>query len=707
MLSGISPMRATAAELDGHKLVASSDTYELYMSEDDLSIIVKNKANGKTMESYITYDDGKNNETWLGAMHSALVLTLIYSSVDTLQADLVCDNVTKNITYLDNGFKADVYWTKYKLGLTLEVTLEGDEIVATIPDESIREDGDTYDIGTISVYPFLGNSYNDSKEGYMYIPDGNGALIYLDDKEGRFSSGYASLIYGDDIGFDDSFVESLLWDKYSIINDSEQIIAPTFGIAHTDDGLGFLGIVEGGAQRAYIVAQPNGCNVNYNRVYPKFLLRKLYTQPTSNNTTVGSFRLVEEDHVHTDFTVRYVMLANESANYTGMATAYRNYLLDNGKLKQSDTSYRTRVDFLGSDREDWIIGTSAVVMTRVSDIADIYEDLKASDVSDIISVYKGWQSGGIYDLPITGLKVDSKLGSKKALKELIGKYGEEGIKLYLYCDALRINPSEHNATFNVIKKVNKKKYEEETYKDVYEKFQYLTPSRSTTLLPKLAKSLNNNNVSNLCVAGITNTLFTYSYSNVFYSRIDTANSYGSLIEKVDATTDLILEQPFSYLWKDTDAFLDMPLYTSQYIFEDTFVPFLSIVLKGVMPVYSEYVNFEANKQEFFLKLVETGTFPSFYITKESSSDLIYTNSSDIYTSQYSVFKDTIVSYADELKALNEQLEGAVIVSHDMFESGLTEVTYSNGITILINYSENEITQDGVAVDAMSYRVIIS
>jgi homoserine trans-succinylase len=61
------------------------------------------------------------------------------------------------------------------------------------------------------------------------------------------------------------------------------------------------------------------------------------------------------------------------------------------------------------------------------------------------------------------------------------------------------------------------------------------------------------------------------------------------------------------------------------VYEDESIPFLSMVLKGVMPVYSEYVNFEANKQEFFLKMVETGTYPSFYITKESSANLIYTN----------------------------------------------------------------------------------
>lgn len=36
----------------------------------------------------------------------------------------------------------------------------------------------------------MGNSYLDDKAGYMLVPDGNGALIYLDDKEGRFKSGF-------------------------------------------------------------------------------------------------------------------------------------------------------------------------------------------------------------------------------------------------------------------------------------------------------------------------------------------------------------------------------------------------------------------------------------------------------------------------------------------------------------------------------------
>ena len=175
--------------------------------------------------------------------------------------------------------------------------------------------------------------------------------------------------------------------------------------------------------------------------------------------------------------------------------------------------------------------------------------------------------------------------------------------------------------------------------------------------------------------------------------------------KVDESTELVLEQPFAYLWNHTESFLDMPLYTSNYIFEDESVPFLSIVLKGIMPVYSEYVNFEANKQEFFLKLVETGTRPSFYITKENSSRLIYTNSSDIYSSEYSVYRDTILSYTKELAAVYEKTEGACIVGHEILGNGITVVTYDNGVKIYLNYSAEAQNADGHTLEGMTYEVV--
>ena len=292
----------------------------------------------------------------------------------------------------------------------------------------------------------------------------------------------------------------------------------------------------------------------------------------------------------------------------------------------------------------------------------------------------------------------------KELAQLIKDSGERGIDLYLYDDALRINPDEYNVTFNVVKKINKRKFEEETHKDVYEEFNWITPSKSASVLEKLTGKMKDRDIENLCVAGITSNLYSYTYSGTNYTRYDTAASYRDTLEKLSGSMSLILEQPFAYLWSTTDAFLDMPMYTSSYIVEDTFVPFLSIALKGVMPVYSEYINFEANRQEFFLKLVETGCYPSFYITKESSSELIYTNSNDIYSSCYDSYADTIRDWYGELGAINAKTAGATIKGHDLLENSVTRVTYSNGTVIYINYGETAAEADGRTIEAMSYVV---
>ncbi|MBP3568325.1 MAG: hypothetical protein J6K04_04075 [Lachnospiraceae bacterium] len=688
-----------------HKKIAENSKFNLYVCEDDLSLVVEDKATGHYMESSPSYDDGANNKTWQAYLSSAIVINYIQGNTDTKQADLVKDKVNKKITYTDNGFEAEVYWTKYQFGMTLKVELTEDGLKATVPDSSIVENSDTY-IGTVAIYPCMGVSYLDEKEGYMFIPDGNGALIYLEDNEKRYNAGYSSMIYGDDIGFTESTVANLLWGRYEMLNDQNLTIAPVYGIAHTEDDIAYLAVVEDGAERASIEAQPNGVNVQYNRAYAKFLLRKRYTQPTSNNSTSGSFHLVEEDRSHSDLTVRFLFLTGEDANYAGMANAYREYLVDRGDLVvQEDNSYRTRIDFLGGEREEFLIGTKAVTMTTVEDIYGIYDDLAAAGVTDLFSLYKGWQKGGLYNLPITSYKADSKIGGTKELTQLIKDAEAKDISFYLYNEALRINPDEQNATFNVVKKVNKKVFEESTYKDVYSTFRFLTPTRSNTLLTKFAKSYTKEGVSNLALAGITNTLFTYTYSNKGYTRFQSAETYANAVASLDESVSLVMEQPFAYLWKNTEAFLDMPVYMSNFLYEDESVPFLSIVLKGVMPVYSDYVNFEANKEEFFLKLIETGSYPSFYITKESAAELIYTNSSNIYSSQYDVYKDEIIGYTNELKAVNEAVAGATITGHEILANNVRVVTYSNGVQIYLNYSSAAQTVDGVSIDTMSYKVV--
>lgn len=686
-----------------YTLVAESQTYKLYLYKPRLSILLENKETGKIIESTLSdqNDDGKSNASWKAYMKSGIVLSAIVGTTNTTQVDLISCKNTIQVSKIQNGFSAKIYFEKYQFGLTVNVSLDNDNLVVDVPDKSIVEDMNGTYISTVSLFPFMGYTYLDQKKGYMLIPDGNGALIDLDNKEGRFSTGFSQMIYGSDAGFTEQKTEKYLWDEIDMVKHANKVIAPVFGMAHTGEKTGYIAVVESGAQRASIEAQPNGAMVNYNRCFAKFLLRDIYVQPL-NASNSGTVTEAEANRTHMDLKVRYMLLSGKDANYSGMAVKYRNYLLKNNLVSKRDTSYNTRVDFLGTDREEALLGTKAVTMTTVDNINQIYKELQSKGVSSLLTVYKGWQKGGVYDLPITNYKADSHIGGSSDLTDLITNSAKKDYKVYLYNDALRLNPSTNNFAFNIIKKINKRTFEEKVWAEVYNSFNYLTPDKTSSDLNSLVASFTKDGVSNLALSGISNTLFSYNYNGKKYSRTYTQKQYSDLISKVSGKTKLILEKPAQYLWKDTDAFLDMPLGSSDYMYVDEEVPFLSMVLKGIVPMYSEYVNFEANKKEFLLQMVESGVFPSFYLTNEDSSDLIYTNSADLYSTKYSTYKNTVIEYDKQLRALNQELKGACIVNHEKRSNGVTVVTYDNGVKVYVNYTDTAQKVDGRTVEAMSY-----
>lgn len=689
---------------EGYVVVAESDTYRLWYYEPRFSIELENKLTGAIIESTVSdeMDDGTANKSWTGYMKSGIVIFAIVGTTNTYQVDM---NTCKNsiVTYkIENGICACISFEKYGFSLAVEVILEDDELVVRVPDGSIEENKEGTYISTVSLFPMMGYTYLGEKEGYMLIPDGNGALIYLDDKEGRYSSGFSRMIYGRDYGFEQSDTSSYLWDRYTTVNSPNNVMAPIFGMAHTQEQQAYLAIVESGDERCSIDCQPNGVTINYNRCFARFLLRDIYVQPL-NNSNSGTVKTVESDRMHADLQVRYCLLSGEDANYSGMANAYRAYLLENDLIRQADTSYKTRVDILGSDREEFMLGTTAVTMTTVNNAKEMFSLLRQDGVSSVLSVYKGWQKGGVYALPLDGYRADGTIGGTSSLTELIREQAEQGYDVYLYDDALLVNDATNSFTYNVMKMVNKRTFKIETRDQVYDLFYYLLPSRADAALQKLVKEMNADGVKNLAVAGLSDTLFSYSSKGSFYSRTDTMAAFENAISAAAQNANVLLESPNVYLWKYTDAFLDMPLGSSDYLYVDQNIPFLSMVLKGIVPMYSQYVNFEANKTENFLQMVESGIYPSFYLTWEATSGLIYTNSSNLYSLEFETYRSTVAQYDAELRQLAQLTDNAHIIRHENLADGVVKVTYDNGVAIYVNYTEHDFTADGVSVGAMSYK----
>ncbi len=278
----------------------------------------------------------------------------------------------------------------------------------------------------------------------------------------------------------------------------------------------------------------------------------------------------------------------------------------------------------------------------------------------------------------------------------------KNIDFYLFADGVRANTETGNTTFDTVKKMDKRLYTQDTYQNVYREFVYWTPQKSLENLQTLQKNLGKKGVDRIALSEIGNTMFTYTMGDTMQTRRVSKYLYEEALRQTSETMDLMLEAPVQCYWQYAKAIVDMPIADSDYIYTDQSVPFLSIALKGILPMYGDYVNFEANERAYFLKLVETGIYPSFYLTYENPSELIYTNSSDVYTSQYSVYRGQILSYYDELRQISGLTKNSMIVNHEISDTGVTIVTYDNGVKLYINYNETEREADGVTVPALSY-----
>lgn len=689
--------------INGHPFFIENENYELYLKEENLSIILREKESGALMYSTVDEPIG-SNETWQNFTQSGIVMEyLVGTNIVVYRADMYSENPDKMVTRTADGFEADIYYPELEIGFKVSVTLTDLGITVDVPQDQIVEENDRYRMASLYVYPFLGHTLLGDRDGYMFIPDGSGALIHLDDKDGKYSQPYSAMIYGENAGIDDPFVLSL-FNNMDPFNDPEQIIAPVFGMVHTDNQLGYLGIIEEGQFSARLEAYPNGAILPYNWITPKFIYRQVYNQPTSQDT--GTMVVRQRNRNDFDIRVHYQFVANERATYLGLAERYRDYLLANNLIESKEDEFKLRVDLLGAEVEQGLLFKSNVPMTTYSQAYDILTDLKGRGASNIMSVYKGWQDKGLHGgLPIRSFDPEATLDDGTSLTTLLTELADESIDLFLYHDGLRINMEELGTSrHRVMKKFNKRTYNEEVFGKVYREFNYLHPQATINVMTDVLIDYQNEEIDNVLISGISNTLFSYSEGNRELDRLSTKNHYRSIIEQYSESLNLLLEQPFAYLWDQTEAIIDLPSRSSNYVFVDEDIPFIALTLKGVMPMYGEYVNFQANQAAFFLQMIEQGLHPSFLITHESPAELINTNASYIYSSQYERYQEMIPSYYEELEQVHAAVVGAVIVDYQRSGS-ITKVSYENGVDIYVNYSDVEGSLDGVMIEGLSYKVV--
>lgn len=654
----------------------TTDLGTVYLDEKSLAFQVFNN-NGYLWSSTIDYKNEEFPPSVTYSMRSALNISSFNTNnvnYAIVREHLFTPGTTIDVDYIDNGFIANIIFGISKIKISMTVVFTENGIKVEIPDEFIVEN-DNYLLKSIQVYKDFGSVKNDDVPGYVFIPDGIGALI--DYKENNLGlSNYQKSIYGNPLGFNSE--ENL----NNLVQDGSRLYAPVFGFVHgVDQQAVFANITSGGIFGNINVLYPSK-NRGYMTVFPEFVYRSKYNQPVDK---IGnSITLLQDNRNNVNISISYNFLENEEANYVGMAMSYREYLQTKGATTQNKSEEEgipLHLSFLASENKQGLLMAKHIQLTTVSDIIKILNEINNELSKNIVVSIDGFTNDGASWSGPVYKKIDKSFGSKDELKEL----NDMVESLYLITNNLGGNSknSGYNRFTDLAKKINDQIY---TYQNRTSEMYLLEHSVVVDSVLKSIKEFDSYSFDGIALNHMGNTLYG-DYSNNKYIDNQIA-VFTELLQELEKK--IALYDSNAYYLPYIDSYFDFPLYSSQfYSFDDT-VPFLSISLSNMVDLYSPYTNFLTQERDDLLRMIDFHIYPSFILTEKSSKNLQETNLDYIYSSKYTSLRPAVYAYYEFVNNALVATKDASIINREVLDDGLVKVTYSNDVWIVINY--NDISQ---------------
>jgi hypothetical protein len=197
-------------------------------------------------------------------------------------------------------------------------------------------------------------------------------------------------------------------------------------------------------------------------------------------------------------------------------------------------------------------------------------------------------------------------------------------------------------------------------------------------------------------------LFSY-YDNTVFERGDAMAYYKDALSGYD---NLLLSSPNSYLWQYMDGYLDMAVTNGQFNFYTDLAPILPIVLSGSVPIFTPYLNFNALGNERLLMMIDFNINPRYVLTEENTYKMRYTRSSNLYTTAIADYETEIIDTYHYINDALKHVIGAMIIEREVVALGVVKVTYDNGVSIYINYSDSIFMNSDVILFGKSYEVVL-
>lgn len=680
------------SEVDFTK-VAENEFLILKLDQKTGHFNVQDKRNGNIWRSYPEPEYWLNEQQggiWRRHLRAPIMLQLIDLSGNKSQpreTNFIDEQGTiENLELLPDGFRLTFDMPAKEVAFPIEVKIDGDAVVTRILDEGVKE-------GRLSLvwarlYPFFGAEHSAGQDGYLFIPDGSGALMYYKESHLNVNRVYREPIYGIDASF-----------KLNDFDPSrEQAIMPVFGAKSGEKA--FISVVEDGAEYAEIYASPSGVYSAYNWVTAQQSYRSTYRQITNAKKNQGFITYNRDDRFHSDRSIRYILLDNDSADYVGMAQRYRTYLMDTYELKKIEPAkdmVPMTVHLLGAAIERGLINTNYLRQTSTSEASQIIQRLYGLGVENMVVNYRGWQKDG-YGTEGNLFPVDRRIGGNSGMKSFVDYANTMDIPVYL-----QANYAQNTENSNGFRPRN------HGLRDMGGYVLRDSASLKWTIEKILDKDIKQ--YQELGVAGITihrtGRWLNSDYNNKYGSdRVESRELQQEMLQRFnDAGLDVRGFNSNLYVLPSVSAIDNLNYDYSYDLFSDESVPFIQIALHGLISYTSQPINERQQFEYNFLHDLEFGAHPSFVFTHSDPEKLKYAFDLHFFSPQFSDWEALAVAEYQKYNEAFGDVQDQFIVNHRTLAPKVKETTYENGKRIIVNYDIIPYRSGSLVVEPLDYVII--
>jgi hypothetical protein len=709
------PFTAMGLSQDSFALVDENSRLALYVDPLSGQVIVENKADGYLWRTNPEKPDKKAKGVHKMTLQSQLVLNYQSDRGTALSAPSQVESVNKDglTVRIENKTAVCRYdFVKAEIAVTVIYRLKDGYVEVSVPVDGLETRG-VNTVSSLDIWPAF-DSQDIKAQGYLFVPDGSGALI-------RYNNGVASMaeykaqLYGKDYGVEGQVGSASVLQMTAPKNEAVARL-PVFGSGGRDHG--FLAVITQNDAKAVIHARVSNLT-SYNYVYSEFQVRStgsimMYKKEFDARVTGVSER---EGLTTGAYTVRYYCLTGEKESaYAGMAEKYRDYLMKEQGLTQRVQAgqYPLYLNVYGYvKKQAQFLGfpyTKAALLTTVSDIEDMADGL---DIPQTVVRYLSWVKDSAFEKIPQSVELQSGLGTKEQLAALSQKLQDLGGGLFTDFDLTRAYKGGNgfNALWDaVLSPVNAPQmqyqlnYDNAAVNGDIPPWYLLSPSRYRLFAGRLMEKFKALNIPNLSLDGLGDICTSDNRTGGTGRGSVPQIVRDALNDVMKVSPNLMLSGGNGYAAALASHLVDVPGSSSDYAICDETVPFYQMVFHGFIPYAMGAMNHYSSPREAVLKCLEYGASPMYSFVKQNKEELLSSRMMFLYSPDFDAWRDTVKQDYDTLFEVLSRVAAERMTGHERMSGTLTRTDYET-LAVYVNFSGEALLADGKIIPALGFLAV--